>query len=288
MSLFVTIDGQTVLQGDCLCIPLANRAADLCFTSPPYEDARFLGELDFRLRGSDWVDWAVPRFLECLRVTKGMVCWVVQGRTRDFEWSATPVLLMAELQRLGANLRRPHIFHRVGIPGSGGPDDWRNDYEFVIRATHGGKLPWSDNTATGHPPKYGCFGGRAPGGYKDGDVLHLPTKKAGGPYSHRGQDGKRTHRVQKPYKLANPGDVVKCSAGGGQMGSRLCHETEAPFPELLVEPYIRCFCPPGGLVIDPMCGSGTTLAVAKRCGRNALGMDIRESQVALSRRRLSE
>ncbi len=72
------------------------------------------------------------------------------------------------------------------------------------------------------------------------------------------------------------------------MGNDLAHETEAPFPESLVEPYVRCFCPPTGLVLDPMCGSGTTLAVAKRWGRNALGMDVRESQVALSKRRILE
>jgi DNA modification methylase len=72
------------------------------------------------------------------------------------------------------------------------------------------------------------------------------------------------------------------------MGSKLAHENEAPFPELVPEWFIRSFCPPGGRVLDPFCGSGTTLAVAKRWGRDAVGIDIRESQVALTRRRLDE
>ena len=72
------------------------------------------------------------------------------------------------------------------------------------------------------------------------------------------------------------------------MGSKLCHENEAPFPEKLAEFFIKSFCPPGGIVLDRFCGSGTTLAVAKRLGRNYIGIDVRESQVELTRRRLAE
>jgi adenine-specific DNA-methyltransferase len=70
------------------------------------------------------------------------------------------------------------------------------------------------------------------------------------------------------------------------MGDPLCHENEAPFAEYLAEVIIRSFCPPGGIVADMYCGSGTTLAVAVGCGRRAIGCDIRESQVQLTRERL--
>jgi DNA modification methylase len=88
--------------------------------------------------------------------------------------------------------------------------------------------------------------------------------------------------------VSNPGDVIKCNVGGGLIGSRLAHETEAPFPERLAEFFVRSFCPPGGLVCDPFCGSGTTVAVAKRFGRKGIGIDIRESQIELTERRLAE
>jgi hypothetical protein len=39
---------------------------------------------------------------------------------------------MAALHEAGFKLRKPPIFQRVGIPGSGGPDWLRNDYEFVV------------------------------------------------------------------------------------------------------------------------------------------------------------
>ena len=82
-------------------------------------------------------------------------------------------------------------------------------------------------------------------------------------------------------------DVINCIVGGGVMGDDLCHENEAPFPESLAEFFIRSFCPPGGKVYDPFSGSGTTSAVAVRLGRNAIATDIRESQVALSRKRIA-
>jgi len=46
------------------------------------------------------------------------------------------------------------------------------------------------------------------------------------------------------------------------------------FVPQIPEQFITRYTQPGDLVIDPMCGSGTTLAVAKQLGREALGVDI--------------
>ena len=92
-------------------------------------------------------------------------------------------------------------------------------------------------------------------------------------------------QVYLPPVLANPGNVIACNAGGGHMGSKLAHENEAPFPQKLADFFIRSFCPPGGIACDPFSGSGTTVDAAIRAGRRAIGFDVRESQVDLSRRR---
>ena len=266
-----------ILHGDCLGImrDMPSDSVDLVFCSPPYEAARTYG-IDFNLKGQAWVDWAVERYIECVRISRGLVAWVVEGQTRQFRYTATPALLMADLHRAGVKLRKPPIFKRVGIPGSGGPDWLRNDYEFVVCASKG-KLPWSDNTATGKPPKW------APGGdpshrMANGRRVHKLHTKADA-------DGKRQQGYNPP-KLANPGNVIECNVGGGRMGSMLAHENEAPFPEKLAEAFVLSFCPKGGTVLDCFCGSGTTLAVAVRNEREAIGIDVRESQVELSRRRL--
>lgn len=255
----------SIIYGDCLNVmrEMETNSADLVFTSPPYEAARTYG-VGFNLKGQDWVDWAFARYVECVRVSRGLVAWVVEGQTRNFQWSTTPALLMADLHRAGVKLRKPPVFKRVGIPGSGGPDWLRNDYELVVCSSKG-RLPWSDNTATGHPPKY------APGGNP----------------SHHGKDGRVSGRYKPPAK-ANPGNVIECHGGGGHMGSKLAHENEAPFPEKLAEAFVLSFCPEGGTVLDCFCGSGTTLAVASRHNRNSIGIDIRESQVELTNRRIHE
>jgi DNA modification methylase len=48
----------------------------------------------------------------------------------------------------------------------------------------------------------------------------------------------------------------------------------APFPSALVEKCISCGCPPGGTVLDPFVGSGTTMVVALRNLRNAVGIEL--------------
>ena len=275
--------------GDCLAEMkrLPPRYVDLVFGSPPYEDRRAYG-IDFNMKGQAWVDWMVQVYKESLRICKGLVAFVVEGKTQHFQWSVTPAVLMADLHYAGITLRKSPAFYRIGIPGSGGPDWLRNDYEFIVCATNGGRLPWSDNTAMGNVPKYGCFDGRVPHGYSEGDVKHVPSLQAGGPFSNRRQDGERVSRIQKAYEKANPGNVIKCVVGGGKMGSPLAHENEAPFPESLAEFFVRSFCLPGGIVLDPFLGSGTVAAVAEKMGRNSVGIDIRQSQIDLAKRRLEE
>jgi hypothetical protein len=281
-------------KSDCLSWFAAQEpdSIDLVFGSPPYEQARLYledGEDKGIARDADaWVAWMVEVTRAALRCCKGLVAFVVGGQTRQYRWSASPARLMTALDDAGVHLRNPPIFHRVGIPGSGGPDWWRNDYEFIVCATRGGQLPWSDNTATGHQPRF------APGGdpthrRRDGSRVnrgsgHTPRdeRKNKGPHRARSQSGE----AYAPPAKANPGNVVWCKVGGGNMGDSLCHENEAPFPEALAEAFIRSFCPPGGIVCDPFSGSGTTAKMAIQCGRRFAGCDLRASQVELTRRRL--
>lgn len=59
----------------------------------------------------------------------------------------------------------------------------------------------------------------------------------------------------------------------------------AAFPEALVERCLACGCRPGGRVLDPYVGSGTTLRVALRLGYSAVGIDISEAYCKMARRR---
>ncbi len=57
-------------------------------------------------------------------------------------------------------------------------------------------------------------------------------------------------------------------------------------PESLLERIVRAASTPGGSVLDPMCGSGTTLAVAARLGRRFAGSDLSELACRITRQRV--
>src|SRR5262249_10645782 len=103
---------------------LPESSVDLCLCSPPYEQARlYLDNGDDRGIARDteaWVSWLVEVCIAMHRACKGLCVLVVEGQTKKYRWSAGPALLMADLHHRGFHLRKPPIYRRVGIPGSGG------------------------------------------------------------------------------------------------------------------------------------------------------------------------
>ena len=63
-------------------------------------------------------------------------------------------------------------------------------------------------------------------------------------------------------------DVVTYNASPGE------DTHTATFPTKLIAPRILSSCPIGGLVVDPFCGTGRTLAVAVENGRRGWGCDL--------------
>jgi site-specific DNA-methyltransferase (adenine-specific) len=58
-------------------------------------------------------------------------------------------------------------------------------------------------------------------------------------------------------------------------------------PLKLLDRIVRAATLPGGLVVDPFCGSGTTLEAAGRAGRTFVGSDVGELAIATSHARLT-
>lgn len=69
------------------------------------------------------------------------------------------------------------------------------------------------------------------------------------------------------------------------MHGRAIHPTEKPIG--ILDPLIRYACPPGGLVLDPFAGSGSTLDAARQSGRRAIGIEANEEYAEAAARRLS-
>lgn len=65
---------------------------------------------------------------------------------------------------------------------------------------------------------------------------------------------------------------------------RVGYPTQKPI--LLLERIIEIATHPGDLILDPFCGSGTTLVAAQFLGRDGIGMDISDDAIALTKQRL--
>ncbi|MDX2162995.1 MAG: site-specific DNA-methyltransferase [bacterium] len=59
----------------------------------------------------------------------------------------------------------------------------------------------------------------------------------------------------------------------------------AAYPEDLCRVPLLATCPPGGLALDPFCGTGTTNLVAMQLGRKSIGIDLSPEYIAYAKRR---
>lgn len=87
-----------------------------------------------------------------------------------------------------------------------------------------------------------------------------------------------------PVESVSAGDVIKIPSLNNMARERTGYPTQKPVA--LLEMLVRACCPEGGLVLDPCCGSGTTLIAAVRSGRRAIGFDISEEAMKTARARL--
>lgn len=79
-----------------------------------------------------------------------------------------------------------------------------------------------------------------------------------------------------------PSDVI---TGWRYSGNRL-HPTQKPVEVLL--PLIEAFSPPGGVVLDPFCGAGSTLVAATTVQRRFIGIELAPEHHDTARARLCD
>lgn len=108
---------------------------------------------------------------------------------------------------------------------------------------------------------------------------------------------RQARRKGRPTHLGEIGDGFYVAHDGGprlkrsvmderSAHGRAIHPTQKPLGVLIA--LIEYSCPPGGLVLDPFAGSGSTLLAARLCGRRAIGIDISAYYAARAARWLSQ
>ena len=120
----------------------------------------------------------------------------------------------------------------------------------------------------------------------------------------------RTHRcgtvyvTMQNYSQVHPSDFKECVGKKKYSGIVWCPHlpngtwiskrdgkisvTGNTYPEKLLEPFIKAACPQNGIVFDPFMGAGTTAVVAKRLGRNYLGIELNPDYIKIATKRISK
>jgi site-specific DNA-methyltransferase (adenine-specific) len=115
-----------------------------------------------------------------------------------------------------------------------------------------------------------------------------PTAAMLSKYRHVDEEGRRymlSYGKRYVLKGGKPlDDVWEIPAIAATSGERVGYPTQKPLA--LLTRIITLASNPDDLVLDPFCGSGTTLLAAQNLGRRWLGIDASEQAVQVARRRV--
>lgn len=158
------------------------------------------------------------------------------------------------------------VWHK-NITGFNAGDRFSRVHEHALHWYRGA---WSD---TYHQPD------RVPAKRRQiGDQIPRRPKKAG------------THGLLGPSHQVSDGlayvESIQRAGASPSRGASSIHQTQKPVE--LLDRLIRYACPPGGTVLDPFAGSGSTGEAARASGRRAVLIEGEESYCEAIARRLSQ
>jgi len=232
---------------------------DMVLTSPPYDNLRDYEGYTFEFE---------PLAHELYRVLKdGGVCvWIVGSSHKDFQESLTPYKqAIAFSEVIGFNLLDTMIYHRNTPTWNESMKTYKQYFEFCFIFSKG-------KPRTFHP------------------LRDIPTRqKAVRSVVKRRIDGNRKVEYLKPNENGARGNVWWYDTGFMKSTKDTCaFDHPATFPEKLAEDHILSWSNPGDIVLDPMCGSGTTCKMAVKHGRQYVGIDCSEKYCEISRKRIEK
>ena len=229
-------------------------SVDLVLTSPPYDDLR-------NYRGYSFDFEEIAR--QIYRVVKkgGVVVWVVGDRIKKGR-SLTSFKQGLFFQSLGFNMHDVMIYKKKNTPFMRS-NAYTNCYEFMFILSKGSPKtfrPLRENTV------------------RSGYEMLVYNK---------GADAVNQKTRAELKKKKTRSNVWEYAVGlGGTTNDRIAFQHPAVFPEKLAEEHILSWSKKNDIVLDPMCGSGTTCKMATIHGRRHIGIDISRTYIQIAKERI--
>lgn len=230
---------------------------DLVVTSPPYGKIRDYEGYNFNFE-------AIAQQLARVLKPGGVIVWVEGDQVINGSESGDSfrhVLYFKDV--LGLRLHDTMIYEKDGFSNSHARYGQVSEYMFIISSGD----PKATNLIRDRKNKYKESWGNVKARMKDGSLMPKGKIK----YK---EFGIRTN-------------IWRIGCGFMKTTKDQVYEHPAMFPEALAADHIKSWSNPGDLVLDPMCGSGTTLKAAQLLGRDYIGIDISEKYCDIARRRCS-
>ena len=236
---------------------IPDNSVDLIVTSPPYADQRQTTYGGVNV--DEYVEWFLPVSKELLRVLKptGTFILNIKEKVVDGERSTYVMELILEMRKQGWLWTEEFIWHKKNcFPGK-----WSNRFRDA----------WERLLQFNKEKRFNMYQ----------DAVKVPI----GDWA--------TNRLKNLSETDKIRDNAKNGSGFGKnvsnwLGKETVYPTNvihlatecnnknhsAAFPRELPEWFIKLFTQENDTVLDPFMGSGTTIEVANRMKRNAIGIEI--------------
>ena len=250
----------TIFNGNCVDVMniFSDNSVDLVVTSPPYDNLRTYKGYTFPF------DEIVKQLYRIVKVG-GVVVWVVSDATINGSETGTSFKQALKFMELGFNLHDTMIFQKTNPV----PQIYRKRYTNVFEYM----FVFSKGAVSIHNGiKIPC--------------LHAGLELKGTTYKNYSRGEQSRGKMANPVKSEKlKGNIWEYVVGKNAVDQE-AKKHPAPFPYQLALDHILSWTNPGDLVLDPMCGSGTTCVAALDAKRDYIGIDISQEYCELAKKRV--
>ncbi len=253
-----------VLLGDCRekLKEIDDNSIDLVITSPPYADSR--ANTYGGVNPDHYVEWFLPIAEQIRRVLKpsGTFILNIKEKAVNGERHTYVIELILALRQQGWLWTEEFIWHKKNSYPGKWPNRFRDAWERLLQFNKSRKFNMYQEAVMVPMGEWAKSRLRK---LSETDRIRDASKVGSG-------FGKNiSNWIER--SMAYPDNVLHLATECSNK------DHSAVFPEELPEWFIKLFTVENDWVLDPFMGSGTTLRVARRMNRNAIGIDIQPAYV---------